>query len=135
MTSRLLILGFCILPLSSIAEPSLSPEQERLFVEFRSCLYALPKQGDSTVVSPCAHKEAASLSGVSRAMFLAKLGRPDWCAFPKRQLLPWSEQTCAPAPVWGYSFYRLVGIGGGPELQVTFGNLQVSTAVAWVHTQ
>lgn len=135
MTLRLLILGSCLFALTAMAEPSLSPEQERLLGELRSCLDALPKKDAATVVSPCADKNARLLSGVPRATFLARLGRPDWCTSSKGQLAPWSEQTCVSAPTWGYSFYRLVGIGGGPELRVMFGTHQLSTSVAWVHTQ
>jgi hypothetical protein len=135
MSRRLLLLGFCLLPLAAASEPSLSSEQERLLGEFRSCLEALPSQSTSAVVSPCAERDARLLSGITRAAFLAKLGFPDWCTSSKGQVLLWSEQTCTSARTWGYSFYRLAGVGGGPELQVTFSDRQLSTAVVWLHTQ
>jgi hypothetical protein len=117
------------------ADPSLSSAQDRLLSELRSCLNALPERSTSTVVSPCAERDVRLLSGIARATFLAKLGHPDWCSSSQDQFMPWSEQTCASAPTWGYSFYRIPALGGGPELQVTFGSLQTATAVEWIHTR
>ena len=96
------------------AEPTLTAQQEDLLSEFRSCLSSLPKQVTSTVVSPCAEKNATLLRGIPRATFASRLGHPDWCKSAQQSLLPWSKQSCASSSVWGYSFYRLVAVGGGP---------------------
>lgn len=135
MNPRLLLIGFCLLPLAAAAEPSLSAEQERLFGEFRACIDALPKRSTLAVVSSCAEKDARLLSGVTRATFLAKLGHPDWCTSSTGRLELWSEQACSSAHTWGYSFYRLAGVGGGPELKITFGDRQLSIVAAWLYTQ
>jgi hypothetical protein len=135
MSPRLLPFGLCLLPLIATADPSVSSEQDRLLSELRSCLNALPRRSASTVVSPCAEKDVRLLSGIARVTILAKLGRPDWCSSSQEQFMPWSEQACASAPAWGYSFYRIPAVGGGPELQVDFSSLQVATAFKWVHTQ
>jgi len=135
MRSRLLLFGFCLLPLAATADPSLSFEQERLFAELRACLNALPRQGASTAASPCAGKDVRALAGTARAAFATTLGHPDWCRSAQGQITPWSEQSCASAPAWGYAFYRLAGVGGGPELEVRFGDHALSTTFTWVHTQ
>lgn len=135
MSRQQLLLGLCLLPLTATADSSLSSGQERLLGELRSCLDALPRRSASTIVSPCAEKDVRSLLGIARVTFLAKLGRPDWCSTAQEQFMPWSEQTYVSAPTWGYSFYRIPALGGGPELQLTFSSLQEATAVEWVHTR
>src|SRR6266446_9485992 len=100
---------------------TLDLRQQDLLSEFGSCLRSLPERVESAFISSCAQKDATRLIGISRATLLSDLGHADWCKLgPNTQLLLWSDRACAGSPIWGYSFYRIPAVGGGPELQFTF---------------
>ncbi len=115
---------------------TLNSRQQALLSEFASCLRSLPPRVQSTLISPCAQRDATQLMGISRTTLASSLGHPDWCKpGASAQLLLWSDRVCAGSPIWGYSFYRIPAVGGGPELQLTFDESQTSAAVSWVRTQ
>jgi len=91
---------------------------------------------EPTVVSPCAERSAVFLTGLPGATFTKRLGQLDWCRKSARSdLILWTDQDCVLSPVWGYSFYRIPALGDGPELEITFDQMQTSTALSWVHSQ
>ncbi len=112
---------------SASGERTLDSRRQAVLSEFGSCVRSLPEKVETTFISPCAQRDATLLVGISRATLASGLGHPDWCKpGPNAQLLPWSDRACAGSPIWGYSFYRVPAVGGGPELQFTFDGSQTS---------
>src|SRR6266481_5883159 len=59
------------------------------------CLRSLPPRVQSTLISPCAQRDATQLMGISRTTLASSLGHPDWCNLgASAQLLLWSDRGC-----------------------------------------
>ena len=105
-----------------------------LLIELGRCRSALPKDAQYAV-SPCAEKAVAVLAGASKEEVLSKLGNPSFCILTTGEVKLSGDALCSTALSFGYSFYILKGVGGGPELILNFGKDQVVQAASWMHTQ
>ena len=133
--------GIWLLGIASVAanaDPAKSPSTDGVLASLRGCLLALEKPSDEPIISPCARNDASTLVGASRQAIVRGLGHPNWCTgVDELRFIPWSEQACGTAAIWGYSFYRLPQSwkGGGPELALEFGPNGAVKAASWFATK
>ena len=72
--------------------------------------------------------DVAALVGLTKRKIRADLGEPRLCDREDGLL-------CAEVGDWNYSFYHVLGFGGGPELVLKFRNDVVCAEAIWVLTQ
>jgi len=95
------------------------------------CLAELRASKEESAVSGCALAEASDLVGSSRDAIRQGLGEPQWCRDGGPAI---NLRDCGGKSTWGYSFYRVPGPGGGPELLLQFADDRVENA-EWFYTQ
>jgi hypothetical protein len=95
------------------------------------CLSDLRGSERATVLSDCALVDVRGAVGSSRDAIRRSLGEPRWCRDAGAAL---ELDHCGDKTTWGYSFYRIPGPGGGPELVLRFANDRIEIA-EWLYTQ
>ncbi len=115
---------------AALVAPKLIADETTL-ARLGKCLTELRASHESTITSPCAFASATGVVGVDRTRVREILGEPDSCSEPSART---NGRECDNQAVWRYSFYRLEGLGGGPELFVRFSGGTVE-ATDWWSTQ
>jgi hypothetical protein len=108
------------LPVSANDMPSVAAKQ--LLIKLRTCLDEVNASKADALTSSCANIEVAALTGISLARMTEELGPPGLCGVN-------GSYECR----WG--FYKLPGLGGGPELQCVAEDRVTCKQIRWIQTQ
>ena len=142
MFERLMITGVLIVfvcaggcATNSSSSKSMTTAQSSLLSKLRGCLDVVKASSSRDFVSPCAKDGVASLSGIALVDMVSAL-RPQGISSDDYTCVSRPDSPCGNATYearWG--FYRLEGLGGGPELQCVSEDRKICMKVRWVITQ